>query len=97
MPRSDYEAISKIVKDVVGEDTLITEKILEGIKFYFDNKVETFKVIKAEGVSMNFQSADISRHKRGAKEAMERYTEKLKKESKKFKKKTEQLCAVGGD
>mgnify|MGYP003677290942 FL=1 len=31
MPRDDYEAISKIIEQVVGNDTLTGVKLLEGI------------------------------------------------------------------
>ena len=38
MSKEDYEAISRIIEDVLGKDTLTCVKLLEGIKFYFDNK-----------------------------------------------------------
>ena len=38
MSRTDYEAISKIIEDILGKDTLTAVKILEGVKFYLDKK-----------------------------------------------------------
>ena len=38
MQRSDYENIAKIIEDVIGKDTLMCIRLLEGIKFYFDKK-----------------------------------------------------------
>ena len=45
MPRDDYEAISKIIEEVVGRDTLTGVKLLQGIKFYFDNKITEINIV----------------------------------------------------
>ena len=84
MSRSDYKAISKIIKDVVGEDTLTAVKLLEGIKFYLDNKIKKVKVIKSE----DFKPTTIylSVDNKEANDAMKRYTAKLQKENVKYRK-----------
>ena len=48
MSREDYEAISKIIEEVVGRDTLTGVKLLEGIRFYINNKVEKVYILKDE-------------------------------------------------
>tara|TARA_R100001594_G_scaffold149739_1_gene208433 strand:- start:849 stop:1127 length:279 start_codon:yes stop_codon:yes gene_type:complete len=85
MPREDYEAIAKIVEDVIGKDTLSCIKILEGIKFYLDNKVNKIKIVKTDTESM-FKVADISQHTKAAERAMKNYTERLRKENERYKK-----------
>ena len=40
MSREDYEAISKIIEEVVGSDTIQGIKLLEGLRYYLDNKVD---------------------------------------------------------
>ena len=91
MSRRDYEAISKIIEDVVGEDTLTAVKLLEGIKFYLDNKIKKVKVIKSE----DFKPTTIylSVDNKEANDAMKRYTAKLKKENAKFRKQKQNCSA----
>ena len=91
MSRSDYKAISKIIKDVVGEDTLTAGKLLEGIKFYLKSKVKKVKLITPEKTvtsTVYLNSPNIE-----ANAAMKRYTEKLKKESEKYRKKRDKVKA----
>ena len=45
MSREDYEAISKIIEEIVGKDTLTGVKLLEGIRFYINNKVEKVYIV----------------------------------------------------
>ena len=85
MPREDYEAIAKIVEDVIGKDTLSCVKILEGIKFYLDNKVSKVKIVRTDVVA-NFKASDISQHTQAAEKAMKNYTERLREESEGYKK-----------
>ena len=92
MPREDYEAISKIVEDVVGKDTLNCIKILEGIKFYFENKVEKVRIVKSE-TPVTFKVSKIHEYKKDADRAMKRYTDNLRKESAKFRNK-KQNCST---
>ena len=96
MPRDDYEAISKIIEEVVGKDTLNGIKLLEGIKFYFDNKVERIRVVNNES-SINYRPRR-SMFSDDADKAMKKYTERLSKENAKFRKsKTkEEACAITG-
>ena len=60
-------------------------KILEGIKFYLDNKVNKIKIVKTDTESM-FKAADISQHTKAAERAMKNYTERLRKENERYKK-----------
>jgi ABC-type Fe3+-hydroxamate transport system substrate-binding protein len=89
MSREDYEAISKIIEDVVGKDTLMAVKLLEGIKFYFDNRKESFKIIAKKQNKYSFGKINNipSRFHNEAQEAMKRFTKKLKKENEKYKSK----------
>jgi hypothetical protein len=94
MPRDDYEAISKIIEQVVGNDTLTGVKLLEGIKFYFDNKKTEIKIIKEDN-TIRYKMG-ISVYKKDADKAMSNYTEKLNKENVKLRKKRDKCCAVSG-
>ena len=88
MSRTDYEAISKIIEDILGKDTLTAVKILEGVKFYLDKKESTLRIVNQERdysvkpTLINFKAGNEST------EAMKRYTKKLRKESEKYKVKT---------
>ena len=93
MSRDDYQAISKIIEDVVGEDTLTAVKLLEGIKFYLDNKVREIRVIKSD--EMKPTTVYITKPNIEAEAAMKRYTDKLKKENAKYKKRRQkENCSV---
>ena len=94
MPREDYEAISKIVEDVIGKDTLSCIKLLEGIKFYLDNKVETVRIVKTNSVSQ-FRTSSISEHSKAASIAMEKYSSKLRRVTEKLKA-SGKYCGVRG-
>lgn len=82
MQRNDYEKISKIIEDVVGKDTLMCIRLLEGIKFYFDKKEREIQIIRTDSEPITFQAYKVSEWKKGADRAMKRYTNKLKKEAK---------------
>ena len=96
MPRDDYEAISKIIEEVVGRDTLTGVKLLEGIKFYFDNKITEINIVN-EKQSIRHIIND-SKFKEDADKDMKRYTIKLNKDNEKFIKKRakEEACAITG-
>jgi hypothetical protein len=94
MPRDDYEAISKIIEEVVGKDTLVAVKLLEGIKFYFENKPTEVKIIRQES-TIKYR-INSTKYKKNADEAMKRYTEKLNKENIKLRKEREETCAING-
>ena len=96
MSRDDYEAISKLIEDIVGKDTITAVKLLEGIKFYFDNKIETIKVVRTDTTFPRFSRDVVTKYKKDADKAMEAYTAKLKKENLKFKKKNAKNCAITG-
>ena len=81
MQRSDYENIAKIIEDVIGKDTLMCIRLLEGIKFYFDKKEREIQIIKSDSSPITFQAYKISEWKKSADKAMDRYTKKLKKEA----------------
>ena len=84
MPRDDYEAISKIIEEVVGKDTITAVTLLQGIKYYFDNKEEQLKIVREEKIA-SFKSSSINKFKDEADKAMKRFTEKLKIENAKYK------------
>tara|TARA_R100000781_G_scaffold114634_1_gene85966 strand:+ start:1297 stop:1596 length:300 start_codon:yes stop_codon:yes gene_type:complete len=99
MSRKDYEAISKIIEEVVGKDTLTGVKLLEGIKFYIDNRVEEIKIIRDDNTIRTTKSDIVSAYKKEADNAMKRYTEKLIKENEKYKKRkkpVKETCSVTG-
>ena len=91
MSREDYEAISKIIEEVVGRDTLTGVKLLEGIRFYIDNKVEKVYIVKDEE-SVDISAKNIKNIISDSKKAMEKYTRKLRKESFKYHKKS--ACSI---
>ena len=81
MSEQDYTAISKIIEEVIGKDTILCVKLLEGIKFYFDNKIEKFKIINENYPSTaSIESKNISIFSRKANIAMEKYTKNLQKD-----------------
>ena len=96
MSRDDYEAISKLIEDIVGKDTITAVKLLEGIKFYFDNKIETIKVVRTDTTFPRFSRDFVTKYKKDADKAMKAYTAKLKEENLKFKKKNTKNCAITG-
>jgi hypothetical protein len=88
MSRDDYEAIAKIIEDVVGEDTIAAVKLLEGVKFYFDNKVNTVRIVKDETPFFNIKrNRQNSPFYNDREISMEKFTKKLSKENAKFKSK----------
>ena len=97
MSREDYEAISKIIEEVVGRDTLTGVKLLEGIRFYINNKVEKVYIVKDEE-SVEINTRNIKNLITDSKKAMKRYTAKLKKENEKYRKKRskEEACSITG-
>ena len=90
MPRDDYEAISKIIEEVVGKDTITAVTLLQGIKYYFDNKEEQLEIIREEKLA-SFKSSGISKFKDEADNAMKRYTAQLNIENAKYKKKASEV------
>jgi len=96
MSRADYEAIAKIIEEVVGKDTLQGVKLLEGIKFYFENKVEKIQIVN-ERFPHNKPSytRTVSLFSQEADKAMGKYTAKLKKEADKLKA-SGKYCGIKG-
>ena len=95
MSKEDYEAISTIIEEVVGKDTLTGVKLLEGIKFYIDNKVETVRIIRDDISIRTTKSSLMEGFKKEADDAMKKYTAKLKKESSKYRKrKKSEVCSI---
>ena len=92
MSRDDYEAISKIIEDVVGENTLTAVKLLEGIKFYLDNKVKVVKLVRPDDYKLS--TIYLNKPNKEAEAAMERYTAKLKKENAKYAKRKKTNCSA---
>ena len=70
MQKNDYEAVAKIIEEVMGKDTLTCIKLLEGIKFYFDKKIEGFKVIRSDDTKVSSGSYKLKSWKKDADEAM---------------------------
>ena len=97
MSREDYEAISKIIEEVVGRDTLTGVKLLEGIRFYINNKVEKVYILKDEE-SVDINTKNIESIIIDSKKAMKKYTARLKKENGKYKKKKSkaETCSITG-
>ena len=89
MSRGDYEAIKKIIDEIVG-DTHQGNVLLKAIKGYFKQK-ESIKVVKQEkeikAPEIKYVSIERNNIGKEAEEAMKRYTEKLAKENEKFRKK----------
>jgi len=72
MLEQDYKAVSKIIEEIVGEDTVQGVKLLEGIKHYFDNRYS--------------KTGKINEILRESEEAMNRFSEKTLKESQNYRK-----------
>tara|TARA_R110002020_G_scaffold332780_3_gene548214 strand:+ start:214 stop:498 length:285 start_codon:yes stop_codon:yes gene_type:complete len=88
MQREDYEAISKIIEDVIGKDTIGCIKILEGVKFYLDNKAEKVRVVETPyKYGTHFNAVNSEYYSKGAEAAMSKYNKKLREEGAKYKKK----------
>jgi hypothetical protein len=86
MSRKDYEAISKIIEEVVGSDTIQGIKLLEGLRYYLDNKVEKISIINdrfSQSTPANFKKVSLFCNE--ADRAMERYTKKLETANEKLK------------
>ena len=86
MSEEDYRAIAKIIEEVVGANTLQGIKLLQGLQFYFDNKVEKISILNerfSQSDPLDLRKVRIFSDE--ADKAMERYTKKLKKETEKLK------------
>ena len=90
MQREDYEEVSKIIEEVIGKDTLTCIKLLEGIRFYFDKRIEEIELIRSEGNIGKLKGHSITEFKKEASDAMKRYTKKLKEDAEK------ENCSVTG-
>lgn len=88
MNKKDYKEISKIIEEVVGKDTLVAVKLLEGIRYYIDNKLQNKPVrVIANGRVSNIATANkIARMISESDSALNRYNKKIRKESAKYKK-----------
>lgn len=96
MSEEDYKAISKIIEEVVGKDTIMCVKLLEGIRFYLDNKAEKIQIINANypGTRTVIVKND-SIYSKEADIAMKKYTKNLQKEVTKLKD-SGKYCGVKG-
>tara|TARA_Y100000401_G_scaffold107684_1_gene102259 strand:+ start:4396 stop:4677 length:282 start_codon:yes stop_codon:yes gene_type:complete len=93
MNLKDFKVVCRLIDDIIGIKTKQGNTLKKAIKNYFDTKPISVKLVAKENISFNI--ADISRHSKAADEAMERYTEKLKLETEKLKKKGE-FCGISG-
>jgi|10_taG_2_1085330.scaffolds.fasta_scaffold67677_6 hypothetical protein len=94
MSEEDYRAIAKIIEEVVGKDTLQGIKLLQGVQFYFDNKVEKISIVNeklSQSDPLDLRKVRIFSDE--ADKAMKRYTKKLNKETEKLKAKGK-YCGV---
>jgi len=89
MQKNDYEAISKIIEEVVGKNTLVAIKLLEGIRYYIDNKLEEKPVqVISKGSTKNIaMAAKITKIISNSEVALSNYNKRIRKESAKYKKK----------
>ena len=89
MSRSDYDAIKKIIDEIVG-DTHQGNVLLKAIKGYFKQK-ESIRVVRQEkeikAPEIKYVSIERNNIGKEANEAMQRYTERLAKENEKYRKK----------
>ena len=86
MSRSDYEAIAEIIEEVVGSDTIQGIKLLEGLRYYLDNKVEKVSIINERfGKSKTIDFKKVKLFSDEADRAMERFTKKLQVENEKLR------------
>ena len=86
MSEEDYRAVAKIIEEVVGTNTLQGIKLLQGLQFYFDNKVEKISIAKerlSQSKPLDMIKARIFSDE--ADRAMEKYTKKLREETEKLK------------
>ena len=89
MQKQDYEAISKIIEEVVGKNTLVAIKLLEGIKYYIDNKLKEkpVQVISKGSVESIAMTSKIVKMISDSEVALSNYNKRIRKESAKYKKK----------
>jgi len=98
MSRNDYEAIKKIIDEIVG-DTHQGNVLLKAIKGYFKQK-ENIKIVRhnqdIKAPEIKYISIERNDVGKEAKEAMMRYTKKLAKENEKYRKKNgrTKACSV---
>ena len=89
MSRADYNSIKKIIDEIVG-DTHQGNVLLKAIKGYFKQK-ENIKIVRREkevkAPEIKYVSIERNDIQKEAKEAMQRYTERLAKENEKYRKK----------
>ena len=95
MNLEDYNKIKDLIDDIVGVETIQGNNLKKAIKNYFETKPKKFKLVNENGVSKSYSSANISRFKEDADKAMQKYTAKLKKETKELKERGE-YCGASG-
>ena len=93
MSFQDYKKINKLINDIVGLDTKQGQNLSLAVKNYFDTKPINVKLVGQENMSFNIKS--IEKHSIKAEEAMRRYTQKLKEDTRLLKEKGE-FCGIGG-
>ena len=93
MSSQDYKEINKLINDIVGLDTKQGENLSLAIKNYFDTKPVSVKLVSKDNISFNIKG--IIKHTIAADKAMNRYTEKLKEDTRLLKEKGE-FCGIKG-
>ena len=93
MSFQDYKKINKLINDIVGLDTKQGQNLSLAVKNYFDTKPINVKLVGQKNMSFNIKS--IEKHSIKAEEAMRRYTQKLKEDTRLLKEKGE-FCGIGG-
>ena len=91
MSKEDYQAISKLIEAVIGKDTIAGVRLIEGIRFYFNSKIEEIKQTNTQEIKITkpiLSNESSINHTIGAEEAMRRYTESIIKDNSKYKKKS---------
>ena len=94
MNLEDFKAIEVLIDDIIGLSTKQGANIKQAIKNYFDTKPVSVKLVSKDNVNISV-SPKLLKHSQEAEAAMERYTSKLKEETKKLKEKGE-FCGVSG-
>ena len=93
MSEADYKAISNLIEEILGDDTVAAVKLMEGIKFYFEHQERKLTLVKESTPYIpDTVYTRITGLSESAQKAMDNYTEGLKKENLKFSKKKTEKC-----
>ena len=95
MSEADYKAISNLIEEILGDDTVAAVKLIEGIKFYFEHQERKLTLVKESVPNIpDTIYTRITGLSEEAQKAMDKYTNKLKKENLKFGKRRPKNCAT---